>query len=160
MIQITDFTSYDEIRAIIGVDSIELPDANIETAANTSALTRALRTFSTSTGSLLSVIDALPADKTDDEEYLYNTACEYAALIVAEACCTGLSMFALKSDSDGKASQSRFSGESTFRDVLANIRARLATVIGALDELINETTTYTVGGLYIVTPAVDKVTNE
>lgn len=159
MLIITDLTSYDEIRYILGVDSLELSDNAIGSNSNNIAMVRSLRTFTTPLGNLVTVLDSLPDDMSDDEEYLYSIIKEYATYVVAESCCVGLSMYALKSDSDGKASQSRFSAESTFKDVLVNVRSRLASIIGTLDELLSGTTTYSTYAITGITPSVDKVTN-
>ena len=95
---------------------------------------------------------------TESEEHLYYTIKEYATYVVADACCSGLSMFALKSDSDGKASQTRFSSEATFKDVVRNIRERIASLTGELDSLLGGAS-YEVPSITRITPSVDRVTN-
>ena len=162
MIAVTDYTSYAEVRAVIGVDAIELPDSTLALSVFASALQRALRGFSDADGkTLVAYFDEIDPDTaTDDEEYLYYTIKEYATYIVADACCSGLSMFALKSDSDGKATQTRFSSEATFKDVVKNIRQKLASLTGALDTLVGNETEYGVGGIVRVPPSIDVVTDE
>lgn len=160
MISITDYTSYAEIRAVIGVDAVELPDVTLGLSVFTSALRRALRSITNSNGeSLITLFNAInPLSMTEFEEHLYYTIKEYATYAVADACCSGLSMFALKSDSDGKASQTRFSSEATFKDVVRNIRERIASLTGELDSLLGGEA-YEVPSITRITPSVDRVTN-
>ena len=160
MILVTDYTSYAEIRAVIGVDALELPDATLGLQTFATALYRTLLSITNSSGeTLVALFDAIdPFDMDISEEILYYTIKEYATYVVADACCSGLSMFALKSDSDGKATQSRFSSEATFKDVVKNVQQRLASLTGALDQMLGGTTTYSIPGLTRVSPATDVVT--
>ena len=160
MILVTDYTSYAEIRAVIGVDALELPDATLGLQTFATALYRTLLSITNSSGeTLVALFDAIdPFDMDISEEILYYTIKEYATYVVADACCSGLSMFALKSDSDGKATQSRFSSEATFKDVVKNVQQRLASLTGALDQMLGGTTTYSIPGLTRVSPAMDVVT--
>ena len=160
MILVTDYTSYAEIRAVIGVDALELPDATLGLQTFATALYRTLLSITNSSGeTLVALFDAIdPFDMDMSEEILYYTIKEYATYVVADACCSGLSMFALKSDSDGKATQSRFSSEATFKDVVKNVQQRLASLTGALDQMLGGTTAYAIPGLTRVSPATDVVT--
>ena len=160
MILVTDYTSYAEIRAVIGVDALELPDATLGLQTFATALYRTLLSITNSSGNtLVALFDAIdPFDMDMSEEILYYTIKEYATYVVADACCSGLSMFALKSDSDGKATQSRFASEATFKDVVKNIQQRLASLTGALDQMLGGTTAYAIPGLTRVSPATDVVT--
>ena len=161
MITVTDYTSYAEIRAVIGVDALELPDATLGLQTFATALYRTLLSITNSSGNtLVALFDAIdPFDMDISEEILYYTIKEYATYVVADACCSGLSMFALKSDSDGKAAQSRFSSEATFKDVVKNVQQRLASLTGALDQMLGGTTAYAIPGLTRVSPATDVVTD-
>lgn len=163
MITVTDYTSYAEIRAVIGVDALELPDATLGLQTFATALYRTLLSITNSSGetlvALFDAIDPFYMDMDMSEEILYYTIKEYATYVVADACCSGLSMFALKSDSDGKATQSRFSSEATFKDVAKNIQQRLASLTGALDQMLGGTTAYAIPGLTRVSPATDVVTD-
>ena len=161
MILVTDYTSYAEIRAVIGVDALELPDATLGLQTFATALYRTLLSITNSSGdTLVALFDAInPLDMDVSEEILYYTIKEYATYVVADACCSGLSMFALKSDSDGKATQSRFSSEATFKDVVKNVQQRLASLTGALDQMLGGTTAYAIPGLTRVSPATDVVTD-
>ena len=161
MILVTDYTSYAEIRAVIGVDALELPDATLGLQTFATALYRTLLSITNSSGdTLVALFDTIdPFDMDISEEILYYTIKEYATYVVADACCSGLSMFALKSDSDGKAAQSRFSSEATFKDVVKNVQQRLASLTGALDQMLGGTTAYAIPGLTRVSPATDVVTD-
>lgn len=161
MILVTDYTTYAEVRAVLGVDEIELPDTTLALTMYSAALQRALRGFTDDAGeSLATKFDAIDiSEATEDEENLYYTIKEYATYVVAEVCCSGISMFALKSDSDGKAAQARFASEATFRDVVANVRQRLTSLVGILDRLLEVTVDSTITSITVVPPAIDKVTN-
>ena len=161
MILVTDYTSYAEIRAVIGVDALELPDATLGLQTFATALYRTLLSITNSSGdTLVALFDAIdPFDMDISEEILYYTIKEYATYVVADACCSGLSMFALKSDSDGKATQSRFASEATFKDVVKNIQQRLASLTGTLDQMLGGTVAYAIPGLTRVSPATDVVTD-
>ena len=160
MILVTDYTSYAEIRAVIGVDALELPDATLGLQTFATALYRTLLSITNSSGeTLIALFDTIdPFDMDISEEILYYTIKEYATYVVADACCSGLSMFALKSDSDGKAAQSRFASEATFKDVAKNVQQRLASLTGALDQMLGGTTAYAIPGLTRVSPSTDVVT--
>ena len=139
MISLTDYTSCDEIRAMIGVDSLELSDSTIMLPNYTQGLFIKLRGFSGTvegeSGSIISIYEAFleEAELTENQEYFVSLVRQFATSSIAEACCSGLSMFALKTDTDGKASQSRFASENTYRDVITNIREKLASLTGLLE---------------------------
>ena len=163
MIAVTDYTTYADIRAVLGVDSLELPDATLGSAVFASALQRIVRSYTDDAGKTLAAhydeID--PESMTVDEETLYYAIREYTTYIVAEACCSGLSLFAMKAESDGKSSRARFSSEATFKDVVKSIREKLAALSGVLDMLLNGTDTgYSVTSIYAIEPTTDRVTDE
>lgn len=166
MISIADYTTADEIRAVLGVDSIELNDETLALPVYAQALQIKLSgftgTFGATTGTVMTIYDVLTsqASMTADEENFVITVKQLATLILAETCCSGLSMFALKTDSDGKASQGRFASEATFRDVVAHVRGRLASVIGTLDYIMSGSYTYATPGISTIVPDTDRVTNE
>lgn len=165
MIALTDFMSYEEVRAIIGVDSTELTDAKLGLPLYATTLQRALRSMTDVSGmSLLAhydIVDAIDeGNRTESQEDLYYTVRQYAAYVVADAVCSGLSMFALKSDTDGKASQTRFSSEATFKDVVKAIKDTIISLTGSLNSMLGESAPYVLPTIIAVAPDIDRVTNE
>ena len=69
-------------------------------------------------------------------------------------------MFALKTETDGEAAQSRFSSEATFKDVVQGIRQQLASLSAQLDQALGGETSYVLPTLERVVPSTDVVTNE
>lgn len=165
MIALTEYTSYAEVRAVLGVSIYELPDATLGLEMFSRALQTRLRsttgTFGTTTGSLITIFDtisALPSPTDDEEDFLFLIK-QYATYIVAEACLTGLSLFALKTESDGKTTQTRFSAEATFRDVAMQVRQQLNSLAAQLDEELTGVV-ITLPLLSRVEPNIDRVTGE
>ena len=165
MIDLTEYTSYAEVRAVLGVSIYELPDATLALDMFTQRLQTRLRsttgTFGATTGSLITIFDALSAlsSPTADEEDMLFLIRQYALYLVAENCLTGLSLFALKSESDGKTTQTRFSPEATFKDVAAAVRQQLNSLAAQLDETLTGAG-FSLPLLSRAEPAVDRVTNE
>ena len=162
MITLNTFTRCDEVRAVLGVDSQELPDATIGLSVYISALYRALVSFTDSSDkNLLTYFNSFDLQHMSDEDtLLYYTIKEYATYVVAETCGSSISMFALKSESDGKATQTRFSSDATFQDVLKRIRERLATLSGLLDEMLGSDSSYSIPSISLAPIGVNLVTNE
>lgn len=162
MILVTDLTSYAEIRAVIGVDSTELTDTTLALPLYAIKLQKSLRDFQDADGKTLQTYyeEIDPASMTEAQENLYYSVRQYATYVVALAACSGLSMFALKSDSDGKASQSRFSSEATFKDVVAAISMNITALTSSLNEMLGEESSYVYPVFSAVQPDTDRVTNE
>ena len=167
MIAVTDYTSYAEIRAALGVSSYELPDATLALPMYAQYLQLRLRettgTFSETTGSLIDIFEALDAEgfPTDAEEDFFLLIKQFATYTVAEACLSGLSLLAMKTESDGKTTQTRFSAEATFKDVAMNVRQTLNSLAAQIEQaLTGAASTASLPMLNRVPPAIDVVTNE
>lgn len=150
---------------MLGVSIYELPDATLALEMFNRALQTRLRsmtgTFGATAGSLITIFDALSAieNPTDDEEDFLFLIKQYATYIVAEACLTGLSLFALKTESDGKTTQTRFSAEATFKDVAMQVRQQLNSLAAQLDEELTGAV-ITLPLLSRTDPDIDRVTGE
>lgn len=168
MISLTDYTTYAEVRAVLGVSVYELTDATlglpIYTRGLQSRLYSATGTFGSVSGSLIDVFEALTADGetlTSDEENMLGLIKQFATFSVAEACLSGLSLLALKTETDGEAAQSRFSSEATYKDVGIAIRQNLASLLAQIDQLLGgQQTTAPKPLLSAIQPGTDVVTNE
>lgn len=167
MISLLDYTSYEEVRAALGVSEYELSDDTLSLNLYTQTLQIRLRTmtgtFGATTGSLVAIFDVLsllPSPTAAQEDMLFLIK-QYATYVVAEVCLTGLSLMALKSESDGKTVQTRFSAEATFKDVAANIRQQLNSLSGMLTESLGgDASTSSLPFFSKVEPDIDRVTNE
>ena len=107
---ITDYTSYDQIRAVLGVSLDEITDTTLALEVYDTELDYDLSSLSATLASEYAVIAAkLPVDRTTDETEKYITTRVYSTYSVAKTLLYSLPMFAPQSISDGKAKVSRFS---------------------------------------------------
>lgn len=165
MILLTDYTSYAEVRAILGVSIYELADETLALPLFTQVLQTRLRstvgTFAGTTGSLTAMFDELSAvvSPTEAQEDFLVLIKQYASYVVAETCLTGLSLFAPKQVADGKSSETRFSSEATFKDVAVSIRQELARLSGKIAEQLG-TVDPVIKMMERVRPYQDVVTGE
>lgn len=131
---ILDYTSYDEVRAVLGVSSTELPDLAISQPMYGSLLLLALEDVDLSLPTLFSTLSAIPADTiTISQARLVTLVRLYAPHSVADKLLTSLPMFGIQSLTDGRAGFARQNDVSIYADVkvavklvLEEIRARLA----------------------------------
>lgn len=164
MLSITRYITYDEVRAALGLSIYELTDDTLDLPMYARTLQLRLRattgTVSSITGSLIAIYDGLKLKSplTADEEDFLLLVRQYAVYVVAEACLPGLSLLALKSESDGKTTQTRFSAESTFKEVAMNVRQTLNSLAAQIEQAMGGMTT--VLPLVNRTTPVDVVTNE
>ena len=132
---LTNYTSYDEIRAALGVDSDELTDETLGLNMYNSGLDLELAsvTLTSAVGgsgtvaerfAIIELIDL--ATRTSEENAFFQIVGLWATNFVASQASSGLSMRASKSMSDGEAVATRFSSEATFRDVIAKIDSEVA----------------------------------
>lgn len=138
MISLLEYISYGEVRAALGVSSYELPDDTLALPMYARALQAKLDsitgTVGDRTGTLRFIFEGISLDSspTDAEEAFSDQVSLFAVYVVAEVCLSGLSLLALKSESDGKAVQTRFSDASTFMEVGKAIRAKLSEILDVL----------------------------
>lgn len=165
MITLTDYTTYAEVRAILGVSIHELPDSilalpNCSRALHT-RLYSTTGTFGSITGTLIDIFDDLSAKAslTGAEDNMLALIQQYAAYVVAEACLSGLSLLVMKTESDGEALQTRFSAEATFKDVPKNVRQQMTSLLSQIDSVMGSEINV-MPMLAALSPALDVVTNE
>lgn len=159
---VTAYTTYDDIRAALGVSVDELEDTTISLKVYSVGLEADLRDVSANLISDLEAVRSkLPGDRTSSESWLLDTASMFATYSVARQLTAALPLFALKEITDSKAAEARFAGnpfESTIRMIQAQFdvaRDRLST---AYDQAKSTTTvTEVVSFLRVVRPARDPV---
>ena len=165
MIAITDYTSYASVRAALGIDDLEISDVTLGDDFYAQSLELSLRSESPEhsvggTGNLISRFDTISdiaeGSRTDDEAFLLTLISLYATYSVAFEILPKLSLIAKRSESDGKASATRFSSEATFRDVVVQITDRKADTLRAIRGLTLEGADYTAPDLLsVVAPETD-----
>ena len=162
-----DYTSYDQVRAVLGVSSHELSDDTLGLDLYSNLLMVRLMsitgTIAGASGSLLTLVQAvkLKSAPTTEEQMLLALVPPLATHMVAESCLSGLSLFALKSETDGESIQTRFSSEATFREVGDSVRQAINSLLAQVDRLLGGAgSTAALPFLSVVVPSVDVVTNE
>jgi hypothetical protein len=163
---ITDYTSYAEVRSTCGLSVDELPDSEIALEMYANALELSLNDVSVPTeapgpGPLSSrylVIAAIvEASRTAKEQQLYNLTRLFSTYAVALEIVTALAMKAPKSISDSKASLVRFSPESVYKDAIERITQKLDDVKNKIEN-INSNSITSFDFLKAIKPATDRVT--
>ena len=163
MITVTDYTTYNDVRAALGLDETELEDATLALTTYASVLQRTLRgTVDSSNKSLYTYYDEISAiaDPTDEQDTLLGLIKEFSTYTVAVACLPGLSLMAKKTESDGKATITRFSAEATFKDVANNVTQKWVDIKNEILTSLGVVITYNaITPLLRVEPDTDLVTN-
>lgn len=163
---ITEYTSYDEVRAVLGVSSTEIPDKQLSLAIYGDLLWMQmnfveLSGFSGTLPAEYATVKAIAeASRTTTQQLLYTTTRAFATYAVAFEVAQSLSMSAPKAQADGKRSLTRFSDQSTFRDTVKAITDRLSSLKHELKNIgAVAVETSTLSLLSVITPDVDVVTN-
>jgi hypothetical protein len=112
---LTDYTTYDDIRAVLGVTDKEVSDATVALEVYSMGVAADLRDIKAS--GVATTLDAkysevkavnLP-DRTSDQQEFYENARSFALYAAARLLATSLPMFGPKDISDSKTLISRFS---------------------------------------------------
>lgn len=129
-----DYTTYADVRAILGVSSTELPDRTLELNTYSFQADLALTDIYASLPTLFATIKANTAP-TDTEKTLENVVILYYGYVVAKVLLSALPMFSVKTLDDGRASYSR--QNDVFSDVRDGVDAALSALKTRLVALIN-----------------------
>lgn len=162
---ITDYTTYEDVRATLGVNDMELEDNTLALEVYSLGLQENLNEISPDLESTYRDIKTSDEENRSPEETrVYRLTRLYATLSVARLLSPALPMFSPKSLSDGKATMSRFSGEP-YEKVLKRIaeqhdlyRGRLEAALEDLTSSITSPIEFT--ALRTVGIAYDPVTGE
>jgi hypothetical protein len=105
---ITDYTSYAEIRAALGVSSKELPDATLALPLYETILLQDIGDASTTVDAAYLVVAALPSiNRTPNQVKLYTAMQAFAAYQTASNLLSALPLFAPQAIKDGRAELAR-----------------------------------------------------
>jgi len=162
---VTDYTTYEDVRALLGVSSTELPDDVLSLQVYDIGLTGELYDISpTCASSYVTVSNKQPSARTTAEQWFYDSVRIFAAYAVAKQLTSSLPMFGPKDISDGKATVSRFA-DSPYRAVVTAIakaydqmRARLDKALASMNSTSVTATPRTF--FSVVSPSIDPVTGE
>ncbi len=163
---ITNYTTYDEVRATCGLSAKELTDAELAMEIYGNVLSLALDGIDLPTEApgpgpldtrFLEVEAIAEGSRTASEQKLYDLTRVFATYTVALEAVVSLSMKAPKAISDSKATLTRFSPESVYKDVIARIEKVLGDVSGRIEN-IAETTVDPLPMSRVLSPTIDPVT--
>lgn len=155
---ITAYTTYDDVRAVLGVSSKDLADATLALHWYSDALDEALDEVSPNLAQAFA--DASAATTPSAEQVrLIRSVRTFAATVVAKTATTAVRMFAPQHITDGKAAMSRFTDpiKELVKDIDAKYLDAREKVVAAL---AGTTPAVTVARQWFsaVSPADDPVT--
>lgn len=165
---LTNYCSFGEIRAALGVNSVELGDGVLALPVYEMGIVRELNKISTSlTAAFSPIARKNPKSRTDIEAELHDAVRLFSVYAVAKQVGVSLATFAPKDVGDGKATVSRFAGEAyerTLKSIEAEYRERKTDLRAALDRFTGQSAgtvaSRVVSPLRVVNRNVDVVTGE
>ena len=138
-LQMSPYTTYDEVRAVLGVSDEELENATLSLPLYAQQLELELESVYVSLPSMYTGIQALdPALRTPQQQKLFDIVQVYSAYATGKILLVSAPRFAPKRISDGRAEVERVADPfATLRDdleqTLLSLRARLVRALEALD---------------------------
>lgn len=164
--ELTAYTTFSDVRAIIGVTAEELPDTDLALEVYLFGLESELDGVSSTLNAdfLVAAAAVVAGTDTTAQKVLYRATRLFATAQVASTAAQSLPLRAQKSITDGKASVSRFS-DSPYKATLENLNKLLAQTKANLKEqydiiLGNGTVLNIPSFLGIVVPTIDPVVGE
>jgi len=165
MAALIDFTTYDDVRSVLGVSIEELPDETLALDLYYQSLLLQLDDISASVATNYASISAIaPGSRTTTQKSFYAVTRLFSTYAIATTSLSALTLFAPRQITDGKAAIDR--QVDVFQDVKDGVRngfnalrKRLLAALAAVD------LTYTAPALTLVTfatfsgTATDPVTN-
>ena len=158
---ITDYATYDEIRAVLGVSDEELEDATLDLPMYEKLLDMELLDISEDLPTLYASITANPA-ATAQEKKLLDVVSVFSAFAISKHLLTSLPLFAPKRITDGRAETDRVT--DPFEDVRQGVNSMYSTLktrIQKLLELLGTATAVAATRIYATVAglAVNPITN-
>lgn len=128
---VSDYTTNDEIRAVLGVSEDELEDTTLDLPIYGLQLNTALfKVYSGLSGIYKTVSETPEEDRTASEQRLYDSTRIYAAYKLGRILLGSLKMFAPQKITDGKGEQNRFS------DPFEIMRGDFDTMLNDVEDII------------------------
>lgn len=163
---VLDYTTYDDVRAALGVSEDELEDATLSLSLYEFSLSADIRSVSlTLSADYATVANKDPGARTEDEIVLLESASLFATYSVARHLLTSLPLFSPKEITDGKASAVRYS-INPYKDTMDRVESMYSRYRDALTTAyaaykVTSATTRTVPIFMAVSqPGTDPVTGE
>lgn len=127
---LTTYTTYEEVRAVLGVSATELPNAVLSQPLYDFHMRLAFEDVAEGVPAMYEMIKTLQVSVTTDAQKRFLTiAGLYAPYALAKHLLTSLPMFAVQSLTDGRASFDRPSNIAIYDDVKADVTAALADLL-------------------------------
>ncbi len=154
-----DYTTYDQIRAALGVDDEDLPDSVVSLPLYESILTQEFEDIDLDIETTYATTEALETPTAQETRFL--TACDlFATYAVAKHLSAALPLFAAHQVTDGKAQINRFT--DPYKDVVAQVLSQYerakSRLIAALSAIGTTNTSTAKAYFAIIPPSVDPVT--
>lgn len=131
---LTPFTTFEDVRALLGVNDVELPDRTLDLPVYQIALRRQLQKVSDTVDviALFLPINAKPQEaRSPDEQAFHEAVYYFSSVAAASQAGVSLALVAPKRITDDKSGAERFS-DSPYRDVLARLESELNAAKGAI----------------------------
>lgn len=120
---ILDCTTYDDIRAALGVSSDELEDATLALSLYEFGLSADLRSLSLTISTDFATVSNIAEDTQSEVEKVFVECMSlFATYSVANQCLTSLPLFSPKEITDGKASVTRYA-QNPYKDTMDRVEA-------------------------------------
>lgn len=128
-----DYTSYDEVRAVLGVSSTELPDRTLAQPLYDTHAELALEDIAPTLPTVYADIVALPSGTATAVQLRLQTLVQlFVPYAVAAKLLTSLPLFAVQSLTDGRAGFDRQDNGNIFEGVGEDVKAALADIVARL----------------------------
>lgn len=157
---ITSYTTYDDVRAALGVSDQDLSDSTLGLTLYDDALAMELAAVSPNIETLFASTNAQPSH-TDAEKQLLRATRTFATYAVARELVPAMRMFAVQQVTDSKAAMSRFSDPlaQIAKDIEKKYQLTKDALLAALASVVGQSSPSTQRQyLYVVSPAYDPVT--
>lgn len=158
---LTDYTTYNEVRAALGVSADDLEDVTLALALYANLLQADLEDVNIDLPATYATVKALTTPSAAQTRFL-QAANVFATYAVAKRLTSSLPLFAAKQVTDSKAGVTRF--DNPYKDVIAEVgksyeqaRNRLSQALGAIGS--SGTTSTARVFLSVVSPGYDPITN-
>lgn len=120
---ILDYTTYDDIRAALGVSTDELEDATLALSLYEFGFSADLRSVSLGIDADYATVLAIEESSwTSDQRVFVECATLFATYSVAQQCLASLPLFSPKEITDGKASVTRYA-QNPYKDTMQRVEA-------------------------------------
>lgn len=135
---LTDYTTYDTVRAVLGVAEEELEDATLGLPMYLQQLQMSMEGIHTEVIPQYAAIRALdPASRTSVQQRFFDVVQVYSAYAISMTLLSSARLFAPQSVTDGRAQQQRFADpfdrlRDDVRGTLTDLKRRLESALEAL----------------------------